>query len=313
MLFEGWSYHILESIRLKIGGKAMKSLLMSCVLLGVLMGEYTYASIPQGRQQLEDSKVLSVRRQSALVKQWLEAGDSIFSKTKNPKAKEIMDFLWERGAIGVLTKKEIYLVILKNEVPVGKRIVLIATKEEDRNRDPYLEAVWSLGLDAFFDFEKNIILGKNLQEISTRWLGITLMRVGYHVLLLHQSPYNWKDFGKFCEKEMEARIFQHEIMERIGGDEYKKYIEKKSQWLKKVILGRGGQVGEDYSLWSEYDSEIDILFGPAKSEFERRSRVDTLWFHVHFHLFDQEFKEGSREQKIMFMKTLYQKKGWMES
>lgn len=168
--------------------KIMKRMIMS-LLVVIFITSHIYAAVPQGGRPKEDPEVLSVRHQAIFINQWMSAGDSIFSQTKNPKVKEIMDFLWERGVIGVLTKKDIYLIVLRNEVPVSKRIILIATKEEDKKRDAYLEAVWEVGL------------------------------------------------------------------------------------------------------------ELDKFFGPAKTEFERQSRVDAIWFHTFFNYSTKSWEKGRRENR----------------
>jgi len=253
------------------------------------------------RGQKEDPEVLFIRERVNLTKEWLSAGNSIVSQTGNPKAKEIMSFLWNRGIIGIPKKEKdpFYYVVLKNIVPPKERIVFIVTKKEDKNIHPYFRIVWSVNFDAFYDFRNDFLLGKDLHDTSKKWVGITLMRVGHHVLSFHQSPYDWTDFRKFCEREIEARIFQHEIMEKVGGRRYKKYVEEKVWWLKK----EGYKEGEDYPFWTQYDDELNQIFGSARSEWEKRVRVHGIWLHAFFKLFDE--MSNAREHKIIFIQTVY--------
>jgi len=145
--------------------------------------------------------------------------------------------------------------------------------------------------------------------ISTSWRGIILAHEGFHAYDFLSKPYDWNDPKTFAEHEVQAHTLQNGLMSEAGGEAYQKYLEKEVERLRKTIVIRkegADSYVKSYPNRSVYNVELDHVFGPTESEFEKDIRATHTWIHAVFSLIEKDFPSKQHlHLKREFLVSLY--------
>lgn len=145
--------------------------------------------------------------------------------------------------------------------------------------------------------------------MSQTFKGILLAHEGLHVMRFLEHPYEEQSEEEYCEEERIAHEFQNRLMLALGGRAYENLLQAEANRLYADVKKSGRRVSEAFSEKGKYHAEMDAIFGPALSDYEREFRETGLWIHANFIVIDRYVKKDAEDAKSRFLLTIYQENG----
>lgn len=235
----------------------------------------------------------------------LGAFQKIAEKTTDVKthkhADEVLHMLTERGVVVVPTENGIWIPPFADDKDSIRIVVLTHAEEKYGVWKRYFEK----NSGAFFDPEYRAVVIKNTDKISSELSGFNLGHEGNHALLFLKNQ-NIRSRKEFCEEERDTYEFEFRLMASYPG--YEQYISKEAARLASSVKKTAS--GEILFPWSgKYHTELDGIFGPALSEYEKKGRETITWIDIVFHAIDISYTGDKEELKAEFACGVYADKG----
>lgn len=240
---------------------------------------------------------------------WFENARKIVEASGNFKeAREILEFLQNRSHLCTLIPKGLMIVEPAKVKSKNFYLAPLIRKDWDGPWKAKIERLESFCVAHFQPDLRDLTL-LNTEKFSDSWKGIILLHEGYHVKDYLNNYYDWKNQNVFCFHEIVTHNFQNRIVSALGGKEYGILLEKEVQRIKESV-GQKNPMIDDVSISiGDYNSEFDLIFGPAKSEIEKNFRQNSFFFHAYFSYCDNRFSpEEAERQKVALYKAVYESK-----
>jgi hypothetical protein len=237
---------------------------------------------------------------------WFAEGDRVAAKTGNRDARFIMDML------------KANTVLALPEVIAGRRAVRYL---EDAKTDrpwfalitlPYggmVPEAWRGPRDSYAamynpDMRTLVVLDV---PISPDWKGIVLLHEGDHAAAMTYAPYDWRDDAEFCRAERDTHEFENDLVLALGGPAYLKLLNQEVARLRTNSEKKA--IGTSFPNRLKYYDDLDPIFGPARSDFEKALRATHVWLHACFVLLERDYKGDVQEQKAKLLYSGYVRSG----
>src|SRR6185503_5206214 len=197
--------------------------------------------------------------------------------------------------------------------PVWLGFVVIMTGEQMPG--PHWQNIASnKGFGANFFAESRTIVVRDHAPTSPIWKGIILLHEGNHAGTAIFAPYNQKDPMLFSMDERDSHEFENRLLSALGGKPYELLLNREVERMKLLILSKGDEIGSLFVGRTDYNSDLDKIFGPAQSQFEKDYRQTHVWLHAVFTMLDRECKQGDIEMiKAKFLHDRYEESGILPS
>ena len=252
---------------------------------------------------LEESDSLRVLYRN----EWIGAADTLVARTKDKEAERILNFVKANGVLCSPHGADLRAIGESNSNTWFAVLPLLTS-------DAVAHRVWADILSnpsygaIFFPDDRTLAFfpGRPCSEV---WKGILLLHEGRHAMEYITSPYDWKDLRTFCIHERDVHAFQNRLAELVGGDTYRKAVEREASRLDSLIGVSGHKVGQVWVETGSYQTELDRAFGSPLSDIERKYRQTSLWIHANFLLLERKFDGDVEEQKALFLRSVYRDAG----
>ncbi len=250
---------------------------------------------------------LVIQRQP-IKNKWVECAEKIARIAHDQQADLVMDLLKNNTLLCMPSDQGVKF--LEGATPGKPWIGFVSILPEDQlPSDHWRELANSHNFGAIFAPEAMTIIVRENMPCSPIWKGIILLHEGDHAGHMIYAPYDWHNSTIFSMAERDTHEFQNRIMSIIGGEAYADLIDQEVNRLRNATIKDGGKIGEFIPSRTKYDSQLDVIFGPAESEFERDMRETHVWIHAMFTLIDRDFKGDKERVKTDILYTLYLRDG----
>jgi len=226
----------------------------------------------QKQKEFNQQMLESARRQREPIKDdWMKAAELVASRSQNAQAKEVMNFLTKNlGLARPYPNGGIQLL----DVPDGAQYKAFFCPILPSDLLSKMGEIWqrwnSMSSGGMTDYENGIItvgMGDSLGQITK---GIILLHEGNHLRQSQLFPFNHHDNAKYTEEEIRVYKTQHEILAAVGGELYEQLLVKEMDRIGKYLTDSNVVLEDKVPfLRHEYYTELNAIFGPSKSLYER--------------------------------------------
>ncbi len=236
---------------------------------------------------------------------WFHAAGQITNASGDPLAKEVIEFMQERGSIAAPDVQGARFL----EAGKGDNwFVILPMIEADTKVSPMWKDIWEQKAAANFMPDKRALIIKS-QKVSVPWKGLITLHEGLHAYRFMTLGYDWNDHKIFCYMELEAHTFQNRLTSFLGDKPYADFLQDEVAKMKKNVQSDGRTLGKEFDQRAEFYPELEKIFGKHESSWENDVRCTHVWLHICFQLIDQEWKGDKDDQKARLLMTLYIEKG----
>lgn len=248
---------------------------------------------------------------------WLGYARTIADRTRDTKAKEIVDWVLE-GLVAVAPAGSENFVSLEPKHPALPAVPFLSVLAADR-LNPDLQILFTQPLIAQFRPGSEMVIVYEAVPFTETWKGIVLLHEGHHAGDMIYTPYDFNNTWNFVTAEREVINFQNRILSVLGGKTYEKLLAEEvkrirsaypdtkvfdSAWLKNVQRIPA----------PELHGKLDQVFGSSQSELETETRVTSFWEHSFFTIFEQDNRgDETKRIKAEFISLVFAEKGLLPS
>ena len=233
-------------------------------------------------------------KRNDMTNKYLADIEKITQEVDDDEAYEILSFITFKAAkpneLGaqVLSRKE------------TDSIMLIPLLEQDKTVGEKWREVFQS--DAVANFLPDIqgIAVKEYIPYSSLGRSLAVLHEAFHARAFLQDPYEIQSDQEYCKEEVQAHMFQHKLMAKLGGEKYQKLLDKEveritaSEKLNGVI-----PFPTDYAELSE------VLGHQPASVEEKRFIANSFWTNSVFVFLERSFPKEAAELKSGFIMALF--------
>lgn len=225
------------------------------------------------------------------------------------EAKEIVKFLKENSIISEPTPEGVR-ILESAQGPTWFHFIPLIVGDDTKGElwESFYSSHGSMGVANFLPDSRGMIIKSHL-PMSHLWTGIILIHEGRHAREFLTRKYNWKEGKIYCTEERDTHELQNQIMQKFGGEKYRTFVQKLAEEIEIILKAQGYRPGEAVISRTRNYPELNEIFTPALSELERDFRETSVWIHANFLAIEKTYGAQAPEQKILFLNTLYLKKG----
>ncbi len=250
------------------------------VLLLLLVSAVCYADSYQVRD--EQRKVVYTK--------WMASFDEVVALSSDQQAKDVHRFVADHGMFAVLRGRS--LGFLEPKKP--NRLAILALMPQDQIENSVWGHATAPDVPATY-IDKYRVVVLDSAQFSSLWRGFLLGHLAFiswdHAKRGYRWPEGYHDSG---EGEVKASTFQSRLQRLVGGKSYAKWIDHKIELMRREMRRRGMRLGRAFPERGPYDRQLDQIFGPSLSAFDRRTRQSQCWRDACWTMLDREY-QGNRE------------------
>ncbi len=248
-----------------------------------------------------------IDQRKPVKEQWIADAQQVANRVHDQQADMVIDLLRQHSFTCMPSKSGIMVL---ETPPANKPFVYFVAimPHEKMPNAVWNEVATSEDFAANFFYDTDTIVVRETQRCSPTWRGIILLHEGDHADCMLFKPYNAHDLGLLSRAERDTHEFENRLLSSLGGPAYAKVLDNEVARLRTEVIRHGG-MDNIIPPRTEYNSQLDRIFGKAQSQFERDVRQSHVWIHALFTLIDRDFKGDVESQKAKVMYTIYRSKG----
>lgn len=261
----------------------------------------------QGLPPSSSHKSRSIEEEKTL---WMSSIKKVVDGTGDDEARHVYQFL--NGAL-IPATPIVYLGKAAVQFGQAKQksgywVAFIQVDSGLISRDPW-KSVLSPEFAAEYCPDINVIAVKGLDEWSPLMIGLIGIHETYHCIqhqIMHTESQWPSALVRRAADEAQAFVFEIRLLEQLGGNTYHAVCEDLMPRLASEVRIKDGRLESTPSTPSYYDKRLDTCMGPAKSEFERRTRMTLVLMSTVFHLFRKSVGDEAAQKLIVsWMGAIY--------
>ena len=234
-----------------------------------------------------------------IMKEWLDALDSVANQSQVPEALAINDFIQKHALLAMpnLDPTVPGAVVIEEKPGLNYLVYIVVVMASDLKKNPNLakQAIDMAASSNYINDGISTITINSFVEFSAQWKGILLLHEGAHCLtfasrLLDTVPANQRR----VISEMIAYETEFKILSSLFGEPYKELIAAEA----KKAAGK---------LPKMADYPCESIFGSATSKYESDVQQAIVWFNVVFEFYkSQHGYETALDDFTYFLSSLFE-------
>ena len=253
-----------------------------------------------GRAMVQD-----LHKREVEATKWLAALQQVAEKTTDAKTHQrvddILQMFVKRGVVVVPTENGMWIPPFADDKDSVRIIVLTPSDRKLGAWKKYFEK--SSGV--MFTPEYRGVVIKTSDPISVPFMGFTLGHEGNHLLNLLNDPKKNKTVKEVCEAERDTYEFEGRLLASYAG--YKQFATAEAFLSASSVKQTAN--GAVFSWRGKHHEELDSIFGPALSEYEKKGREMLTWIDIIFRAIDGYYAVDQEAAKAEFICGVYKDKG----
>lgn len=251
-----------------------------------------------------------------LYRSWLAAVSDVAIKSQDPKALELYKFICDHGLLAEPVYDSTLSIRFLEGAKSGdtKWVAIVPTMATDHDSGQAWKKITAFPSQELGHYEpdyRTIVLNFH-DSLSVTLRGLVMLKETYHAEKFI-SRYGFKkpplpNLTERIEEEKKGFNFISGLTKILGGTAYEQMIKKEVKRIQGKIVSnflRSGKFNYEDTPPVIYDTELEKIFGQAKSEMDLINRRNVLWMSAFFQVIDSDTTIARKEEtKNAFVRSL---------